>query len=129
MNDLGRVTTAYVSGYQRWRVHSADVYGGEVRTLVGNFNGCMPVGDTIVAVRWDTWNAGTVFMGTGVIETGLRSVSLDIRAQYAGLAIVRCKVTTAEGGVYVVNYRINVNPSVYYGDEAWTTGPSSVVVP
>ena len=129
MNDLGRVTTAYVSAYQRWRVHSADIYGGEVRTLVGNFNGAMPVGDTITGVRWDTWNNYVVWMGDGVIETGLRSVSLDIRAQYAGRAIVRCKVTTAGGGVYVTNYRINVNPSVYYGDEAWVTGPSSVAVP
>lgn len=129
MLELGRTTTAIVSGYNRSRVHQCSLFGGEVRLLGANFNGCMPVGDTISRVDWDTWNSGTAVLGTGAVATDGRSCTVDMKAQAYGRATVRCRVKTVGGGTYVQYYSIRVEASpVYSDDQPWLNGASQVTV-
>lgn len=127
MLEMGRSTTAYVSGYNRARVHQCTLMGGEVRLLGANFNGCMPVGETIASVTWDTWNTATTVLGTGAIGADGRTVSVDMKAQCTGRGTVRCTVTTTGGGKYVQYYSICVAGQAYAGD-VWLNGASSVTV-
>ena len=128
MLEMGRTTTAYVSGYSRSRVHQAALYAGEVRLLGANFNGCMPVGETVASVVWDTWNTDVTVLGDGAIEADGRSVSVDLKAQCAGRGSVRCIVSTSGGGKYTQWYSIRVLLAPVMTGDTWVQGSSHVVV-
>lgn len=128
MLEMGRTTTAYMSGYNRSRVHQCALYAQEVRLLGADLNGVMPVGETVAIVRWDTWNTDVVVLGAGAIEADGRSVSVDMKAQCAGRGTVRCVVTTSGGGKYVQMYSVRALPAPVYAGDTWIAGLASVVV-
>ena len=128
MLELGRTTTAYMSGYNRSRIHQAALYAGEVRLLGLNANGAMPVGETVASVVWDTWNTDVCVLGAGAIEADGRSVTIDMKAQCSGRASVRCIVTTSGGGKYTQWYSIRVLEAPVMQGDTWVNGASHVVV-
>lgn len=128
MLELGRTTTAYMSGYNRSRIHQAALYAGEVRLLGLQANGAMPVGESIVRVDWDTWNTDVCVLGAGAIGDDERSVSIDMQAQCAGRASVRCIIRTSGGGRYTQWYSIRVLEAPVMQGDTWVQGASHVTV-
>jgi hypothetical protein len=128
MLEMGRTTTAYMSGYNRSRIHQACLYAGEVRSLGLQANGAMPVGETVASVVWDTWNTDVAVLGAGAIEASQRAVNVDMKAQCCGRASVRCIVTTSGGGRYVQWYSIRVLEAPVMQGDTWVQGSSHVVV-
>lgn len=128
MLEMGRTTTAYMSGYNRSRIHQCALYAGEVRQLGLQANGCIPVGETVASVVWDTWNTDVAVLGAGAIEDSERAVNIDLKAQCCGRASVRCILTTSGGGKYVQWYSIRVLEAPVMTGDTWVNGQSHVVV-
>ena len=87
--EHGRATRAYVSGYQRTRIHRARLVRGERRCLIADFNGAIPAGRTITSVTWRTNQpAGAILSDAGIVVGG-RKVRVDLTAG-SGCAQVKC---------------------------------------
>lgn len=126
--ELGRVTRAYVSGYNRSRVHVSNLYGYETRCLVANFNGAIPGSRTIVGAQWQTWNNYTGFMSNPQIQALGREATILLKAQAPGPCIIKCSVTLDNGEIYVQQFRVNVLRSPMYSGDSWASGPQVVTV-
>lgn len=125
--DLGRTTTAYVSGYDRTRVHVANLVRGEQRTLLANFNATVPVGSTIASATWRTTQNWVALMSGGTIDG--RTTSVDLQAGWGGLALVKAEVTLDTGEVYNQVFRIQVQSAPYFCNESYpTSGPREIVI-
>lgn len=118
--ELGRVTRAYVSGYQRDRIHRSRLVRGEKRCLVANFNGAIPPARTIASVTWRTNQYQAVFMANARIVG--REVAVDITAQIGGPAWVKCEATLDNGEVYNQLFTIEVRHAPWFAGE---TNPAS----
>lgn len=114
--ELGRVTRAYVSGYQRDRIHNSRLVRGEKRCLVANFNGAIPPARTIASVTWRTNQGQSVYMENARIDG--REVTVNITAQIGGGAWVKCDVTLDNGEVYNQLFAIEVRDAPWFSGEA-----------
>lgn len=120
--ELGRVTRAYVSGYQRDRIHRSRLVRGEKRCLVANFNGAIPPARSIVSVTWRTNQGQGIYMQDARIDG--REVTVNITAQTGSEAAVKCEVTLDNGEVYNQLFAISVRQSPWFSGEASPpTGP------
>lgn len=124
---MPRVTTAYVSQYQRSRIHQSDFVRGEQTTFHAQFNGALDEGVLIDEVTWFTGTPWAVILSNPQIATDRRSVSVDVTIGYAGPGDLKCVVTLDNGQVRNQLYRITImdNPFVE-GESAPSAGPNSV---
>lgn len=126
--ELGRVTRAYVSGYQRDRVHASRLVRGEKRCLVANFNGAIPAARTITSVTWRCEQNYTVAMANARI-TG-REVAVDITANLQGCAWVKCVATLDNGEAYTQMFRVAVCAAPWFeGEASPSAGPTVLTSP
>ena len=128
--ELGRVSRAYVSGYQRARTHRSRLVRGERRCLTADFNGAIPKSRTITSVTWRCDIPQCVYMRDAAIVSGGREVRVDITAQLGAEARVKCEVTLDNGEVYNQVFVIYVrNAPWFMGESApQATGPYVLTV-
>lgn len=127
--EHGRVTRAYVSGYQRDRIHRSRLVRGERRCLVANFNGAIPRCRTIARVIWRCDQNQAVYMENARIVREGREVAVDITAQIGWGARVKCEAVLDNGEVYTQLFVIRVvSPPYFMGEPTWyAQGPTELV--
>lgn len=123
--ELGRVTRAVVSGYNRDRVHQSRLFPSEKRCLVANFNGAIPSGRTIDRVEWRLDVVAYVAMSNPSISG--REVRVMIEACYWGTAAIRASVTLDNGEVYNQLFAVRVLDGPYFGAETTAAGPAVLI--
>lgn len=130
MADLGRATTAYVSGYQLDRVHQARMVRGATRSLVANFNGAIPPGSLIASATWRCLVPQSIAMSDAVISEDQRSTSVKIAAQIGCGTTVKCQVTLDTGEIYNQVYWLRVFTSPWFMGEVSppATGPYELTI-
>lgn len=125
----GRTTIAYVSGYQRDRIHRSRLVRGEDRPLVANFNGAIGPDRTIVSAIWRCDQPYAVAMADARIVDDGRSTAVDITAQYGSLARIKCQVTLDNGEVYNQLFVVRVQNAPWFrGETAPASGPYDLTV-
>lgn len=125
--ELGRVTRAYVSGYQRDRVHFSSLVRGEKRCLVANFNGAIPASREIVSATWRCEYGGLVVMSDAKVTA--RDTSVNILAVQAYEVPLKCEATLDNGEVYVQLFVVRVKEMPWFGGESLPApGPSVLTV-
>lgn len=122
-DELGRVTRIYASGYDRTRVHDGRLVRGESRCLVVEFNGAIPSARTVASVTWRCVDPSVVVMSDARIQTGARSVAIDVRANWPSDTLIKCEATLDNGEVYAQLIHLSVTDSWWFGDEAFAPGP------
>lgn len=119
-----RNNTAYVSAYQRDRVHVTRMYAYEKDRLTADFNGALGPDDAIVSAMWQTAYTNSALMSDALATA--RETSILIGSQYAGPTIIKCTVTLANGQKRVQQFRVDVQAQPYYQGDIWETGPQSL---
>lgn len=126
--EIGRVTRANVSGYQRARIQNSRLVRGEQRCLVANFNGAIDPARTIASVTWRCEQPYYVAMANARIPNGgqfaNREAAIDITAQLQGLAWIKCEATMDNGEIYTQAFTVCVIQTPYfYGEAIPVVGP------
>lgn len=125
--EHGRVTRAYVSGYQRTRIHGSRLVRGERRCLVADFNGAIPPARSIASVTWRTNQHHAISMANAQIVDGGREVIVDITAQAGAGATIKCEVTLDNGEVYNQLFHVTVLPAPWFtGETTPASGPQAL---
>lgn len=126
--EYGRVTRAYVSGYQRDRVHRSRLVRGEKRCLFANFNGAIPASRVIVSATWRCDQNQAVFMANARITDAGRCAAVDITAQIGAGGRVKCQVTLDNGEVYNQLFYVRVFTSPWFFGESYSfaQGPTEL---
>jgi len=128
MTDSGRETRAYVSAFDRSRVHQSRLYRFEKRRLVANFGALL--GER--QIRCATWSIDRPEIGVmsdPQISDDARETSVMFAAQLGGWATVRCQITLDSGEQYAQVFRINVRQASWFVDDApLSNGPFSLRV-
>lgn len=119
-----RNTTAYVSAYERDRVHLTRMYAYEKCRLMADFNGAIEPERSIVSATWQTQYTNSAVMSDA--EATARTTSILIGSQYAGPSIIKCTVTLDDGQLRVQQFRIEVLAQPIYLGDAWVSGPLSL---
>lgn len=119
--ELGRVTRANVSAYQRARVQHSRLVRGEKRCLVANFNGAFDPARTITSVTWRCEQPYYVGMANARIpnsgQFANREAAVDITAQLQGFAWLKCEATLDNGELYTQVFTVCVmNTPYFYGE-------------
>lgn len=130
MPEIGRATRSYVSAYDLARPHSVRIYRFAKRALIANFNGCIPVANTIASATWRIDAPEIAVMSAPAISVDLRETSVLLATQLGGFANVRAEVTLNDGSIYNQVYRIQVREASWFFDDAAliAVGPYSVTV-
>ncbi|HET6725873.1 MAG TPA: hypothetical protein VFH85_07705 [Gammaproteobacteria bacterium] len=125
--ELGRVTRAYVSAYDRGRIHVARVRRQEKRCVVADFNGAIPVGRTVVSATWRATNPWVTLMSDASIAGRAAQVTVDF--QFAGCAALKATVTLDNGEIYNQVFEFTVRDCPwFFENDALTTGPYVLTV-
>jgi hypothetical protein len=127
--ELGRVTRIYASGYDRARVHDGRLVRGESRCLVVELNGAIPAGRTVTSVTWRCGDPTVIVMSNARIQTGARSVAVDVCANWPCDTAIKCEATLDNGEVYAQLIRLAVMDSPWFGDETTASGPTTLTSP
>ncbi len=126
---MSRVTTAYVSGYDRTRVHQSCVVRGEKRTLLANFNGAMPADAVIASATWRTNQNSAAILSDGELSANERSTSVQLLAGWGGAAWVKVDATLDTGEVLTQVFVIRVQSAPWFtGETNPQQGPTEIVV-
>lgn len=123
--EFGRVTRAYVSAYDRTRVHEFRLFANERRCLVANFNGAIPKGETIAKVEWRMDMVQSLAMSDAAIDG--REARVMIQARYVGRVNLRCEATLGNGEVYTQLFAGRVMGGANFGDAVLAAGPGVLV--
>lgn len=123
--ELGRVTRAYVSGYDRARVHTATVRRQERRCVVANFNGAIPPGRSIVSVVWRCTSPWVTYMrDPSIIE---RDAQVVVDFQNPGWGALKATVTLDNGEIYNQTFEYTVRDAPWFMENyAPVAGPYTV---
>ena len=129
MTDSGRETRAYVSAYDRSRVHQSRLYRFEKRRLVANFGALLGNDRLIRCATWSIDRPEIGVMSDPQISDDARETSVMFAAQLGGWATVRCQITLDSGEQYAQVFRINVRQASWFVDDApISNGPFSLRV-
>lgn len=129
VDELGRETRAYVSAYDRTKVHQSRLYRFERRCLIANFNGAIPRLRTIVAATWRTDAPEVGVISNAQIAALGRETTVTFASQLGGWANIRVDATLDNGEIYTQVFRINVREASYFfNDPPSQTGPFSLTV-
>lgn len=115
---MSRVTTAYVSAYQRDRVHHSRFYRFEKRTLTANFTAAIPDGEAIDSVTWYCNGTSVAIMADAIATTKTSSITLAANA--SGKALIKCEATLTDGQVINQLFAITSLPAPYFCGETLT---------
>ena len=128
-DEIGRVTRACVSAYNRARVHVARGVRGERRCLVADLNGALSPGRTIVSAVWRTNDNTTAILANAGIASDGRSTLVNLTLGWGGESIVKAEVTLDNGEVYNQLFRVDVRGAPYFEGETFpAAGPTSLSV-
>ena len=128
MGEFGRATTVKASGYDRVTVADCRLRCQEVRPLLFDFNGVMPVGELITQAVFNMAVPFCVAMADPSIPASRRSAQIVITAAWPGEAWIRCQVTTDQGKRYSQQVRVAVyGPGPIYGDQEPVGGPFELI--
>lgn len=120
---MPRVTTAYISRFQRSRVHRSRHVRGDAFTLTADANGALESGATVASVVFRVDNPGAVIFGSASIDD--RSASVECTAG-VGFAQVKAEITSSDGDVVTQLFEISVQDAPYFaGESAPTAGATS----
>jgi hypothetical protein len=126
-DEVGRTTRAYVSGYNRSRVHTARLYGNETRALVADFSAVLGASRTIASVLWKSDGAGFVNMSAPVKTT--RTSSITISTMFSGITRIRCAITTDTGEVYTQLFLVqSLDAPFFSGDQFVSNGVTQLSI-
>lgn len=126
-DEVGPVTRANVSGYDRTSSHVARLVRGERRCLVANFNGAISPSRSIVSATWRSNQPYAVSMADARIKD--REVMVNVAAQFGGPGLVKCQVTLDNGEVYNTLFRIEVRQQPWFlGEVSPPIGPYELTV-
>lgn len=130
MPEIGRATRSYVSAYDLARPHSVRVYRFAKRRLIANFNGCIPLENTIASATWRIDAPEIAIISAPQLSVDLRETSVMLASQLGGWANIRCEITLDDGSIYNQVYRVNVREASWFFDDATliVAGPYSVTV-
>lgn len=125
--ELGHVTRANVSAYQRARIHHSRLVRGEKRCLIANFNGAFDPTRTIQSVTWRCEQPYYIGMANARIPNSGqfpgREAAVDITAQLQGYAWIKCEATLDNGELYTQLFTVAVvNTPYFYGETLPTLG-------
>lgn len=109
-----RVNTAYVSAYQRARVHQARYVRGEVFTLEVNANAVLAADAAIESVVFRVDNPGAVIFGAASKTDRTASVRCTAGA---GFAQVKAELTADDGQIVTQLFEIGAHDAPYFQDE------------
>jgi hypothetical protein len=129
--ELGRVTRSFVSGYTAARNESRRIRRFSKRCCVADFNGAMPLGVTIVAVRWDCTSPWSINISNARIESTNRTVACDAAFNYAGWGALQATATWSNGEITSQQFQFEVLdrpifPNAIYGS---SNGPYTIQYP
>lgn len=124
-DELGRVTRAYVSGYDRARVHVGTVRRQERRCVVAGFNGALPPGRSIVSVIWRCTSPWVTYMRDPSIFERDAQVMVDF--QNPGWGALKATVTLDNGEIYNQTFEYTVRDAPWFMENyAPVAGPYTV---
>lgn len=126
--ELGRVTRAYMSAYDRTKVHSFRLFASERRCFVANANGAIPRSRTVVKAVWQTNQTGTIAMSSPAITVDGRESTVLVDSGLAGPATIKCTLTLDNGERYIQLFSGSVLAQPYYTGDTYTNGVQSVTV-
>jgi hypothetical protein len=127
--EYGRVTRAYVSGYQLNRVHKSSLLCGATRCLALNFNGAISASRSIVSAEFKCNQPFAVVMSNPQITTDGRECHCTIYAQNQGTSLIQANATLDNGDVYNQLFVVNVSrPAYFQNDPVPVTGPYVLTV-
>ena len=123
-DELGRVTRAYVSGYQRDRVHRSDLVRGEARCLCAEFRGAINPARSVVSVQWMCQQPYAIFMSNARISG--TECAVTISAQAASWCYMKCIATLDNGEQYTQLFYLTIRSAPYFFGEIFPTmsGPT-----
>lgn len=122
--EHGRTTRAYVSGYDRARVHRSRLVRGDRRCLIADFNGAIPLSRRIVSATWRTNQAYASILSDARIVG--REVAVDMTAG-SGLARIKCVATLDNGEVYSQLFIVRVIGGPWLqGEASPSAGPNEL---
>jgi len=120
-----RISTAYVSKYQRTRIHGGSFLRGDQLTLTANLNGALDSGVTITAVTWRVTQPMSIILGTPDFNN--RTATVGITAGWGQGSGVKCVITASDGSVWNQLWAIRVYDAPWFqGETAPTQGAYSV---
>jgi len=117
-----RVTVAYVSDFQRDRVHRSDFYRGESRRYRAEFRGVLPEGVYVQSSKWQCLNPSVTIMSA--ITGDYTGTEITLTLGYAGIGAMTCTVVLTNGAVVNQQFVVGCNPSPWYtGEVVQPQGP------
>lgn len=119
--ELGRTTRQYVTGYALARPAITRVRRSATRCVVANFNGALPLGRVIVAVRWETTSPWAILMTRAQIDLNQRSSTCEVTFNFAGWGGLLCTATLDNGEVYNCEFSFTVVDSPLYPSADYPT--------
>lgn len=127
-DEVGSATRCRVSAYDRSVIFHARMYSAERRCLIGDFNGAISPGRTIVWAQWQTYGGAWADMSSPVIASDGRSARITLQSQWCGRAVIKQTVVLDNGERYVQQYCVDVLGQPMYTGDAYATGPQTVTV-
>jgi len=124
-DEIGIVSRVFASAHDRTRIHQISVPPGERRCVVADYNGAIPVGRSIAAIEWRLQCQGVVAISNAAIPA-TRQAQVQIQAGCPGRTALRCMATLDNGEVYVQRFMVEVPCMPSFGDEAVTSGPTTL---
>lgn len=122
---MPRVFTAYVSRFQRTRVHRARYIRGEAFTLAVNCNASLAPGAEIASIDWQVQNPNVAILGTA--SKTARSGTVECTTGTGGGTVVKATITADDGAVLTQLFEIGVSGQPWFnGDTTPAAGPYTV---
>jgi hypothetical protein len=128
-DEYGRETRAYVSGYQRSRIHQSRLVRGEQRCLCAEFSGAISPARTIASVAWYCQQPYAIVMSNArIVGT---ECAVTINAQAETWAILKCVATLDNGEVYTQLFGLTILSAPFFVGEAIpsSSGPTILTSP
>lgn len=110
-----RVNTAYVSRFQRNRVHRSQRQRGDVFALAVDVNGALAAGATIDSIVFRVDNPSAIILGD--VTKNARTASVECTAGSGGCAIVKAIVTGDDDTVFTQLFHLGVQDAPYFDGE------------
>ena len=109
---MSRVTTAYVSAYQRGRIHESRLFRYERRNFTANFNAALEGDVGVSSVDWYCSNPAVTVMADATCTQKEGGVTVTINVP--GFSILKCSATLTDGSVLTQLFRVMSMPSAYF---------------
>lgn len=124
---MPRVRTAYVSQFQRARVHNSRFYRRETFVLKADFNGALPDGELITAATWWVYDPFCVVLDAESGDIDDRETHITCTANYMPGTTAKVQVTTDAGTIMSQMFVINVLDAPTFVTETYlSAGPTQV---